>query len=119
MNGLSWFLYLADTLPKIGEGAFVLLAIIGIIGGICLAFWAVAFLSEETKTLPPWRPYIITMAILSFVMVLIPSKETIYLIAGSQAGEYVVNTPEAQEILNDIHAVIRAQLRELAGEPDQ
>jgi len=119
MNGLSWFLYLADTLPKIGEGALLIGVLICIIGGVFLAAWAVAFLSEDTKAPPPWRPYIISMAILFFVAVLIPSKETIYLIAGSQAGEYVVNTPEAQEILNDIHAVIRAQLEELAGEPDQ
>jgi len=119
MNGLSWFLYLADTLSKIGEGALFLGVLIGITGGLLLAFWAVAFLFEDTKTPPPWRPYILSMAILFFVAVLIPSKETIYLIAGSQVGEYVVDTPEAQEILNDIHAVIRAQLEELAGEPDQ
>ena len=119
MNGLSWFLYFADTLPKIGEGAALLGVLIGITGGIFLTAWAVAFLCEDAKAPPPWRPYILSMAILFFVAVLIPSKETIYLIAGSQVGEYVVDTPEAQEILNDIHAVIRAQLEELAGEPDQ
>lgn len=113
MNGLSWFLYLADTLPKIGEGALLLGVLICMIGGLFLGFWTVEFANEEIETPPPWRLYIIIVTILFFAAVLIPSRETIYLIAGSQAGEYVVNTPEAQEILNDIHAVIRAQLSEL------
>jgi hypothetical protein len=44
---------------------------------------------------------------------LIPSRDTIYLIAGSEVGEIVVNSPEAREILNNVKTVIKQQIKEV------
>ena len=43
--------------------------------------------------------------------VITPSRETMYLMAGSEIGETVVTSPEARAIMNDIHEVIRGQLQ--------
>lgn len=47
--------------------------------------------------------------------ILIPSKEALYIIAASEAGEAVVNTPEAKEVLQDLREVLDAQLEALKG----
>ena len=112
MNSLSWFLYLAEVIPHIGLLFGVISALGLIVGGVGMTVWTMWWASEtQCKGPRPWFvTYTIFMIFSCSVMVLTPSKETIYLIAGSQAGEYVVNTPEAQEIIGDIQQIIRQQL---------
>jgi hypothetical protein len=64
------------------------------------------------KASPKYSILALSVGMLLF-STLIPSKETIYLIAGSQAGEAVVTSESGQEILNDIHEVIKHQLGQL------
>ena len=45
--------------------------------------------------------------------VFVPSKDTIYLMAASEAGEMVVNTPEAKEIMGDLKEILQIQLQKL------
>lgn len=116
MNQLSWFLYLADIIPNIGVAATILLVIVLIAGGPLMGGWSYAWVEGEIKARPWYGTFFCTILTLTVISVLVPSKETIYLIAGSQAGEYVVNTPQAQEILSDIHQIIRLQLQEMQGE---
>ncbi|WP_146097127.1 hypothetical protein [Brucella oryzae] len=42
--------------------------------------------------------------------VLIPAKETIYLIAASEAGEVVVKSDEAKEIMSGLRDIIKDQI---------
>lgn len=122
MNDLSWFLYLADVLP----GAAGSLGSIGFgvsfLGGVGLLIWKFAYevdkdAIEDAVDVPKgfwwaWSFFFFLFVITHFV----PSKETIYLIAGSEAGEAVVTSETGQEILNDIQQVIKHQLKELKGE---
>jgi len=66
--------------------------------------------AKATKFVP-W-----VFLVTSTLAAIIPSKDTIYLVAGSEAGEAVVTSQEGKEILNDIKEVIRYQLGELKGE---
>ncbi len=132
MNNLSWLLYLADVLPSLAHvlgGAAIFGSIFMCALVIILILVKSDFTDSHTKAYYPekyekWKdrePHkllkVLWLAIpFLIISTLIPSKETIYLIAGSEAGEYVVETPEAQEILDDIHKVIRHQLKEYAGE---
>lgn len=50
-------------------------------------------------------PALLVCALLAAV---IPDRQTIYLIAGSEAGEVVVESEEARAILNDIREVIKS-----------
>lgn len=61
------------------------------------------------------RPWLIWGVVLVVFSSLLPSKEAVYLIAGSEAGEAVVTSDTGQEILDDIQEVIKYQLQQLKG----
>ena len=130
MNNLSWMLYAADTLPRFADLLFGF-------AGLVMLFLVVVVITKEVgyaesrglhtshpdyypePSEPPRRFFVkvfSTCIIVLLLSALIPSKETVYLIAGSEAGEMVLETPESQEILDDIHKVIKHQLGQLAGE---
>lgn len=46
-----------------------------------------------------------------FLAVFVPSSQTIYMIAASEVGEQVVNTPEAREVLDAVRRRIMEELR--------
>lgn len=121
MNNLSWFLYLAEVLPNMAT----LLTIAGWIGGILLFTAAgVRYIAAHDNSRTPKEirlpasnflkfvcyKVIPVFIFLVFIGTLIPSKETIYLIAGSEASEYVVTSEYGQEVLGDIKSIIKAQL---------
>lgn len=116
MNSLSWFLYLADVIGNV-KGVLILFCIIS---GSLMAVWSIAkfgFHDDEdavifvksTKHLPYFFLFCTLLASI------IPSRDTIYLIAGSEAGETVVTSEAGKEILEDIQEVIRYQLGKLKG----
>lgn len=125
MNSLSWFLYFADVAPG-------LLTPFVIVSSVCALCWvgvniiayAVAGDAYDknygkavqeacSNRLKSKLTYVFVMSwiVTVFVQSLIPSRETFYLIAGSELGEQVIKTPEAQEIFNDIRKVIKQQIK--------
>lgn len=129
MNTLSLLLLLADVAPKIGGiglAVALLITIIAVVNIFGVAFqedhWS--FLTEKQKqeivdakanlARDVRRRYAIPIIVGLLFFALLPSKATIYLVAGSEAGEVVVMSEAGQAILDDVQAVIRAQLR-LAG----
>jgi hypothetical protein len=120
MNGLSWFLYFADILPNLGAFAIFIAFVFGIISVVYTITKAVANAGDNDAKafveVPIIKYSIGIFVVAAFLAIAMPSKETIYLIAGSEAGEYVVKTPEAQEILTDIKEVIKLQLEGMKNE---
>lgn len=84
--------------------------VIIVFGGMGLFAWTAAYLSDGAP-----RPTIGFCAY-GFVVVLglstlaVPSKNTFYLIAGSEAGEAVITSPEGEEIIRDIKKIIKQQI---------
>ena len=121
MNSLSWLLYLGDVLPSLGNT----LLLVGILTLVVFALHAAVVGAEEwpfdgvisgrAKPAYQWMDIGTALVILASF---IPAKETIYLIAGSEAGEAVVTTEQGKAILNDVQEVIKFQLDALKG-PDQ
>lgn len=125
MNTLSWFLYLADRLPSL-SGVVILMCVL--FGIILILVSGTNYIvnhdhrenidgkAKSSKFLEKvWFKHIPILLIPFFLALLVPTKETIYLIAGSEAGEAVVTSDEGKEILNDIHKVIKHQLSKLKG----
>ena len=121
MNDLTWFIYLVELVGRLP-------VVLGLSGAVLIFLWFILppkglkmfgddhdypFMGFERVKIAifVWLAF----ATLAFF---IPSRETIYLMAGSEFGEVVVNTPEAKEILGDIHEVIRHQLNELKGKQE-
>ena len=128
MNNLSWFLYIADVLYQQA----------GFIGFLCIAtpfayllsrlvtvMWADNNWSWDDETVKRRkkaemsRPFITTYKFFIypligiFLLSFVPNKDTFYLIAASEAGEMVVNTPEAQEIMSSLQEILNVQLNKL------
>ena len=67
----------------------------------------------QLKSVMPPKKYSLWTAVVVFLLVLIPSKETFYMIVASEAGETIVKTPEAQELMKDVREVLDAQIEKL------
>ena len=141
MNNLTWFIYAAEVLPKLGL-LFILSAAVVVVLYLVKGFLyegtiertkpytgyhmddddrrEVAEWKESISAIPvPWLKYkvpLVCVILLVSAPFFIPSKETMYLMAGSEIGEMAVSSEEGQEIMDDIHAVIRHQLSILKGE---
>lgn len=115
MNSLSWMIYAAEALGN----AKALFIVSAIISGIAVAFavlftgigsmdgddgFKAGFAASLRKL---WIPFV-----LAATAVFLPSTSTIYMIAASEAGEAVVSTPEAKEMLGDLKEIIRRKLKE-------
>lgn len=118
MNSLSWFLYLADVIGNV-KGVLILFAIIfgmGSLGWLVAKACVAADDDESAKKFAHFMRFVPWIFVsVTFLTAIIPSRDTIYLIAGSEAGEAVVTSEAGQEILDDIQEVIRYQLGELKG----
>lgn len=118
MNSLSWFLYLADVLPSMAHGAsfFVFMGVLIVIPVMFVLKFCFTpdknFTQDQKDKIPFWTISTV-LVVTGFLMMLVPERDTIYLIAGSEVGEVVVNSPEAREILNDVKTVIKQQIKDV------
>lgn len=125
MNSLSWFLYLADAVGRVSWLCLALVVPITIVYGFHQVFAWIDYGDEKQRRgdadkalvyhsfkKAKWF-YIASITSLLLLYAITPDKGTVYLIAGSEAGEYVVTSPEGQEIINDIKAIIKNQINDL------
>lgn len=114
MNNLSWFIYLAQIITNLQP-------IFGMGGVIVIIYYVVRALSvnhyndyhRDQKKYPNFFLYGALATVLFIICALFPTKETVYMIAASEAGETVVNSQEGKEILKDLREVLDAQLENL------
>jgi hypothetical protein len=118
MNGLMWFIYLANVIPSLASVGFFLI-LIGVILVLLLPPKGVELFSQEhygplmgIGRRSPW----VAMVVGTLLITLTPSQETIYLMAGAKGAEIAVTSEAGQEILTDIQEVIEYQLESLKGE---
>jgi predicted MFS family arabinose efflux permease len=105
MNSLSWFIYLTQVVDHMGGAAFGVLLVGGIGGflGIILGPMALDLLDDPPSSgtiRTVVRSYIITMALAVVVVVFMPSRQTMLLIAGSEMGERLVKSEGVNSIVN-------------------
>ncbi|QIG73013.1 hypothetical protein EVB99_022 [Rhizobium phage RHph_N3_19] len=121
MNSLSWLLYFAGVSENIGT-AFTMLSFLFGFGALVATFFVVGTRLDEPNRpeyhAPMWILFSSAIPFFLFlaIAVLVPSKDTVYLIAGYEIGETVVKTPEAQQMFSDIREIIQQQLKSLKKE---
>lgn len=127
MNALSWFLYAADVLSKIGMmfggiGALsLILGVIFVIPGYMVVWTAYSYSDKDqinkSKAAFAWlAPRMIASGfILLMISMTIPAKQTMYMIAASEMGEMVVQTEQAQEVFSELKDTVIHQLRSVRG----
>lgn len=122
MNNLSILIYLAEVVGNL-RGVLIAVAVIsgggaGIVALICALAEDTTYPQPEIKGL--WKSHLRWLWLTGFAAMLAaftPSAPTIYMIAASEAGETIVQTPDAIEMMGDLKAIIKKRLKEeLAGE---
>lgn len=105
MNNLSWFIYLTQLADGVRGTAFgILLAgSFGLLVWFIVAFGMKAFEGMDApmnalKSNARWMAAVYVCAAL--IMIAIPSRQTLVLIAGSEVGERVVNSDAVQGVVN-------------------
>ena len=115
MNSLSWMIYAAETVEKLGNVSTVIaiMAAIGYPTTVFLTAMAVDMHDMTADAAAKWRrlPIIFGLAALPFA-VLTPSSNTVYLIAASEAGETIVKSREAKDVFDDLKTIIKSKLKE-------
>lgn len=126
MNQLSWLLYAAEVSER-AQSVFGFLAFMtgfmGFIGIVVMWGYYAAILADLPKQTieKGWRVWLtVAWAFVTCFLIVaslaFPSQRTIYMIAASEAGETVVTSPDAKEMLGDLKAIIRKKLKEELGE---
>lgn len=119
MNSLSWMIYLAEICDRAQDAAGFIAFMFGFMGlfGVGAA-WANLIVEGGRLRLPVIVTllYLVIEIPMAAIGVLTPSSSTIYMIAASEAGETVVTSPEAKEMLGDLQEIIRRKLKEELSE---
>lgn len=124
MNSLSWLIYIASIVEKItsfiGGISFVLFFALGT--GVLISLLVRVCEENErdrqaaAKVFKTSLIWLCLPFFLSIVFVLIPSQNTVYMIAASEMGETVITNPQSQEIFNDLKDIINLQLDSLKSD---
>ena len=120
MNDLSWFIYLADIVARISGVSFAFAFAFGAATISSVIAKVIAMAEEENEVTEKFSGLFkfafLGLLVALFVLIFVPSRDTLYLIAGSEAGEAVVTSEEGKAILKDIQDVIQHQLGQLKGD---
>lgn len=116
MNSLSWFLYFADVLTNLQPVLAIPAVAAAISGGIAIF---VFFMTNdkhdeiERKAAKKAAQLLWSVAIICGLSAcLIPSRTTIYMMAGSELAEIVVTDPVNIDVMKDVRTLIQKQLKE-------
>lgn len=106
-----WVIYLADVSQGLSV-FFGISAAIGIVGGI----GAAAFCSDfDIKTKIPMA-LIIAGVLSAPISILLPSKQTIYMMAAAKVGQDIVTAPETKEVGGKLLKLLNQKLDEQLSE---
>jgi hypothetical protein len=122
MNDLTWFLYLVDVSqnipPLIGISTLPLLIAAFIVPpkGVAMFSYDHDYPFQGLGRLKNW--FIAWFFAVVFDC-LIPTTETMYMMAASEAGETTLKSPQGQQVLDKINLIINNQLDQLAKKKEQ
>lgn len=112
MNSIFWGVYLADIVGTIKVTAFVLICVSTII------LWLLIGLKTDNIHVPRWQ--FITASIVLVVSVIInivvPSKQTIYIMLGVKTTDVILDQPIAQKTIELLELKIDKELDEIKKE---
>lgn len=109
MTDLAFYLYLVDVISNIPIALIVFLII-----AIFLIFFGLIHWEHEGNS-KIFKIGAIIAVINILILVLIPSKKTMYMMMAVETGNKIVQQPEIKELLNKTLTIINHKLDELDG----
>lgn len=122
MNDLSWFLYFVDVSQRVMPLVVVSGIVLALIGLLIPPKGVAPFSYEHEfpfQGVGRLKGAFIGWFIVLIFAVMIPSEDTLYMMAASEGGEAVVTSPQGKEVLDKINTIINNQLDELAKKKEQ
>ena len=130
MNNISWYIYLADVLNNLGHTLSGLMCFLGSVLGGFTVLTLLSFCNPPRKDRYGEKEgeafynlrytfkkcMIISFSLLLLVIVsniIVPSRNTLLMIAGSQITQQVVTTQQGQEVLTHLSALINKKLSDM------
>lgn len=114
MNTLSIIIYLASVLPslKFVSVTFLLASLVTVLV-LTLAIHDPVFTDEKKEDLSRMRRgFFKAFLTLTLLAVILPNKETVYMIAASEMGETVITSEEGKETFNLLKENVDQYLRD-------
>lgn len=117
MNSLSWMIFAAGFVDNVNIAVGVFFWGGLVFGSICFVIGH-GHKGEFAATYKATSKRLLTYAMIALPFgVFVPSAQTIYLIAASQAGETIVTNPEMREVFNDVKTILKSKLKEQLPKP--
>jgi hypothetical protein len=114
MNAAT-FIYLASVLDNL-HGALVVLTIL-LVTGLTVSPIALIEIEieEKEKFWAHIRKVIWALSISVLLLIFIPKKDTVYLMAAASVGQQIIESPEVKEVNSKILNIINKKLDEMGG----
>lgn len=111
MNNLSLLIYLAGVTGNLGGFLVFVATVFGVLSGICAIVWIVSLDTSNFSTagraenvrIHSWRwiwAFLVLMIFVGSASALVPNRQTVLLIAGSEMGERVLNHPRFNQVVD-------------------
>lgn len=107
MNTLSWLIYLAGVTGSLSGFAVFIAVVFGLMAVVTVIVFCSTLDSSADgvelfqKKCKGWfSTFMVLMIFMGTLAALIPSRQTVLLIAASQMGEQVLNHPRVNEVVN-------------------
>ena len=92
---IELFLYFADVIPRVGDFMFF----VALFGGIASVTAFIAGCIEDDKGIRGWgQKGLVAVMVIALMAVAIPSKQTIYMMAGATVAKQALNSSIGQKV---------------------
>lgn len=122
MNDLTWFLYLADVSQNFGPLVVMFGIAMIVIGPVIPPKGVEPFGRDHDypfQGVGRLKNVFIGWCVAVVFVCLIPSEETMYMMAASEAGEAAFTSPQGKEVLDKIDLIINNQLDALVNKKEE
>lgn len=103
MNTLSWLIYFAELVHNLTFIAFLISIVCFLIWSIarfCFIFFHERMITKEDQKYLPSSNYLIVGFILLCIAKVLPSKNTVMLIAASEVGQHLVTSERVVDVVD-------------------
>ena len=121
---ILYFIELLSTIDKVAYGFIFSLVVLGAISQLATmvaqGIWDIEMQDTFKKFIKPnIKRYILVLSILLSIVVLIPSERTMYIMAGLNSGDKVLDTVSQSETFQKAEQLLNQKLDEMLGDVEK
>ena len=121
---ILYFIELLSTIDKVAYGFVFSLVVLGAISQLATmvaqGIWDIEMQDTFKKFIKPnIKRYILVLSILLSIVVLIPSERTMYIMAGLNSGDKVLDTVSQPETFQKAEQLLNQKLDEMLGDVEK